>query len=207
MEQSPFWEANRFAASQEIPRILWNPKVHYRFNEGLPPIPILSQLNPIHTPTFHFLKIHLNSILPSTPGTPQCSLFLRFLHQNSVRASRFPPTRYMPHPSHYGVVLSELNGGIRLGGMVLKAGNSVFVMLVNNIQFLHKQWFSWIAFFGVSHNHDHHYHHHHHITSPPSYSDTHSCTHCSNNPFSPRQTNLAAYVAVDAFLKNAKNEH
>ena len=27
MEQSPSWEANQFAGSQEIPRILWNPKV------------------------------------------------------------------------------------------------------------------------------------------------------------------------------------
>jgi hypothetical protein len=26
MQQSPSWEANRFAASQEISRILWNPK-------------------------------------------------------------------------------------------------------------------------------------------------------------------------------------
>jgi hypothetical protein len=30
MEQSPSWEANWSSASQEIPRILWNPKVHYR---------------------------------------------------------------------------------------------------------------------------------------------------------------------------------
>ena len=28
MEHSPSWEANRFSASQEIPHILWNPKVH-----------------------------------------------------------------------------------------------------------------------------------------------------------------------------------
>jgi len=26
MEQSPSWEANRFSASQEIPRILWKPE-------------------------------------------------------------------------------------------------------------------------------------------------------------------------------------
>jgi len=33
MEQSPGWEANRFSAGQVIPRISWEPKVHYLSHE------------------------------------------------------------------------------------------------------------------------------------------------------------------------------
>jgi hypothetical protein len=98
-EYSP-WEANRFSASQEIPHILWNPKVHYRIHKCPPPGPILSQLDPVQTPTSHLLKIDLIIILPSTSGSPKWSLTLWFPHQNPVYASPLPQTRYMARPSH-----------------------------------------------------------------------------------------------------------
>jgi len=51
MVQRPSWEANWFAASQEIPRTSRNPKVHYRTHKRLPPVSILGQPNPVHIPT------------------------------------------------------------------------------------------------------------------------------------------------------------
>ena len=80
MEQSPSWEANRFSASQEIPHILWNPKVHYHIHKCPPPVHILSQLDPVHTPKSHFLKSNLNIFLPSMSRSPKW-FSLRFPHQ------------------------------------------------------------------------------------------------------------------------------
>jgi hypothetical protein len=78
MVQSPSWEANWFAASQEIPRILWNPKIHYRTHKRPPPVPVLDQPNLVHIPTSHLLEIDPNIIHPSTPRSPQWCLSLRF---------------------------------------------------------------------------------------------------------------------------------
>ena len=63
MQHSPSWKVNWFSASQEIPRILWNTKVHYRIQTRLPTVPILSQLDPVHTPTSHFLKIQIIKLI------------------------------------------------------------------------------------------------------------------------------------------------
>ena len=70
MKQSPSWETNQFWASQEIPHILWNLKVLYLIHKCPPPVPVLSQLEPVHTPTSHFLKIYLNIILHLLLGLP-----------------------------------------------------------------------------------------------------------------------------------------
>ena len=72
MQQSPSWEANRFSATQEILRFLWNRMVHYRIHKFPPPVPILSQLDPVHAHphrTFWrsilILSSHLRLGLPS----------------------------------------------------------------------------------------------------------------------------------------------
>jgi hypothetical protein len=84
MQQSPSWKANGFSASQKIPRMLRNPKVHYRIQKCPSSVPIPSQLNPFQTPTSQSLNIHLNNIFPSTPGSPKWSLSLRFPYLNPV---------------------------------------------------------------------------------------------------------------------------
>ena len=68
------------AASQEIPRIFWNPKVPHRTHKCPPPVPILSQLHPVPTSrrSILILSSHLCLGLPSSlcpSGFPSRTLY------------------------------------------------------------------------------------------------------------------------------------
>ena len=101
-DKSSSRETNRFSASPELTRILRNHRVHFRTYKCPSHVPILNQIERFHTSTFHFLKIHLNVIRPSTPGSSKWSLSFRFPapQKNPVYTSPLPHTRYMPRSSH-----------------------------------------------------------------------------------------------------------
>jgi hypothetical protein len=93
-EQSPSWEANRFSASQEIPRVLRNPKVHYR-HLSLSWASLIQSTPSYSTSWRSILILSSHLCLDLLSG-----LFsFRFPHQNPVYASPLPHTRYMPRPS------------------------------------------------------------------------------------------------------------
>ena len=82
MVQSPSREASQSSASKEIPRILWNPKVHYRIHKCSPPLPLLNQINPGHAFPFHLLKVHFNIIVPPMRRYSKWSLHSGFPTKN-----------------------------------------------------------------------------------------------------------------------------
>ena len=100
MENSRSWGANWSPAGQEISKILCSPAVHYRIHNNPPPVAVLSQSSPVHTPSYYFLNIRFNTIFLSTPRTSKWSLSLRFPHQNAECYSPVSHSCHIHRPSH-----------------------------------------------------------------------------------------------------------
>jgi hypothetical protein len=65
-----------FTDAQEIRRILWNHKIHHRFHNSPPSVPVLNQINLVLAPS-DFLRVHFNINLPSTPRPVKCFVIQR----------------------------------------------------------------------------------------------------------------------------------
>jgi hypothetical protein len=62
MEEISPWESDIHSANQEIPRLLWKQKVHYRAQKSPRLVSIMKRLNPVHTFAF-FLSDFLIKIM------------------------------------------------------------------------------------------------------------------------------------------------
>jgi hypothetical protein len=99
-ELNPSREAANCTVSQEISSILWNPKVHYRVHKITPQVPILNQINPIHTILSYLSKIHFNIVHPPTSWSSQSSLSFLLSNQYPICIPLLLHSCYMFCPSH-----------------------------------------------------------------------------------------------------------
>jgi hypothetical protein len=98
MKQSSSSEANQFSACQKLRRILGNQKVHYCVYKWPPPVPVLSQINPVHSSQ---LSSWSSIFTVSTPESSKWSISLRFHHQIPIHTCPLHHCCYMPQPLQF----------------------------------------------------------------------------------------------------------
>jgi hypothetical protein len=125
VEQSYSWEADTLSASQEIPCLLWNPKVHYRVHKSSPPVSILNQRNPVHSFPSYPLRSILILFSHLRLGLPRGLFLTRFPTQ--VSYSLLISSMRVTCPAHFKDL--DLNTRI-MSGVAFKLRSSTLCSLL-----------------------------------------------------------------------------
>ena len=122
MEQSPSWEAKRSSADQDFLALYGVQRLITALYKSPSLLCILCQINPVHAPPSHVLKIHFNIILPSIPMFSKWSPSLRFPNHNSICTSSLPPnTCHMTWPCHLYLITWIVFSGLQIMKLIMQA--------------------------------------------------------------------------------------
>ena len=109
MEQGPSWEANWFAAGQEIPRILGNPNVPHRTHKRPPPVSNCNFMTVTAVTAIKFMMGTLGDENSEIAKELQTAKNLRIAHRCtykfSARSSEFAKRKFNKR-KHIGLGLS-----------------------------------------------------------------------------------------------------
>jgi len=100
MHKSPSSEPDVSSGNLEISCILRDPKIDYHVHKSPPLVPVLNQMNSMHSIPSCFFEKHCNIICPSMPKSSNLSLSFKPSHQNSVCTSPLPHMHHLPCPTH-----------------------------------------------------------------------------------------------------------
>lgn len=106
---------------QEIPLLLWNPRVNYCIRKKLPFVRILSQTSPLRFVQSYLFEISSNIILGSTPRFPKWPPFFMLSCQNFVQISRLSHQCYMarPYSKHWFRYLNNIYWRVQFSKLLL----------------------------------------------------------------------------------------
>jgi hypothetical protein len=91
MQQSAPSQTKNFCVSEDVPRILYNPHVHYRTHDSPTLFPVVGLISPTYVLPVSFFGTHFNIIFPSTPMSYEWSFSFGFSYLNPVLRSSSPP--------------------------------------------------------------------------------------------------------------------